>query len=185
MGIMVTTLLLWYSHFSTGATYSVEFPRFVLSVVLKVPQVYSLFLSVLFSTMSYMISTLFRLLHPEIQNWSSTPAVVTLARLRRCKKLHVLLSNLVHHLNDSFGTWLLMEIPFLFLTIINAVFKIIVRDSWREIEFSSFVFVLYPVVQLSLLCYVCHQIQSQVGCSQLTNLIIEFVNAEIHDAEAG
>ena len=114
-----------------------------------------MYATTLFCIVGFVVSMLFSHIGKEVQQLTLSNDFIN--GLERCKKLHALTRNLVRQLNDCFGILLLFEICFFFVSIVNGCYGVTMNEY---VYYAPFI--TYHLLQLSLICYVSHQIQTKV-----------------------
>lgn len=136
--------------------------RFLLSLVMVLPQLYIIFTSIMFCVAGFAVASLFNQLCQEVKQLTPLPLHNFANRLERCQNLHVLNRNLLHQLNGCFNNVLLLMISFSFISIVNGIYGFVHYSYMLYIPY-----IVYPLLQMTLICYVCHRIQTEVTIRKL------------------
>lgn len=123
----------------------------------------------LYYVISFSIVMMFKILREKIKQLSCCPENKIFARLNQCKNQHVSILNLIHNLEACFGVLLLVEISSKFLEVITGGFYMYLNWIANEFEFTDGLALLLPAIEMFIICYVTHQIQTEVGLFLLSH----------------
>ena len=126
-------------------------------------QIYPKLTVAIFCITGSSITMMFKLLKQKIQELPRCSESDFFAQLDKCRCQHVSIVNLIHSSDVCFGAVLLVEISSKFLEIINGSFYSYL--NWRncELAISDVIYPFFPMIEISLICYVAHQIQITVS----------------------
>ena len=158
-----------YSNFNYWSELDGRIQKSLMSVAVSVPQVYLISVCILFCVIGFIISVLFSKLCEEVKQLTTTSSSDFDSCLKRCHNLHVLNRDLAHRFNDCFGNLLLFTISFFYVVVINGSYSYFIHDFKNYIPY-----IIYPLVHLSLICFVSYRIQTKVELPSTHRLIFDW-----------